>query len=142
MKRDSGFTLIEMMIVVVVIGILAAVAIPNFVNMTARAHEAGTKANMHTFQLAAEDFAVLNDGRYADLAQEVIPLVPGGDPNFRNSFSGSTGTGNAWEDRGSMDADASTTSGITSYADSLRATYNVKGYGRDTPILIVLTSGR
>ena len=142
MKRDAGFTLVEMMIVVVVIGILAAVAIPNFVMMQGRAREAGTKANMHTFQLASEDYAVLNDGRYSADASSVVLLVPGGDGNFRNSFTGTTGVGTAWENRGGMGADASMTSGITSYADSMNSTYNVRGYGKATPIMIVLTSGR
>lgn len=142
MRHDAGFTLVEMMIVVVVIGILAAVAIPNFVAMQDRAREAGTKANMHTFQLAAEDYAVMSDGAYATDASGVVPLVPGGDGNFRNSFTGSGGVGVAWENRSSMGASASTIPGITSYSDSNAYTYNVKGFGKATGIVIVLTSGR
>src|SRR5688572_33157500 len=54
-RNEKGFTLIELMIVVVIIVILAAIAIPNFVAMQDRARESSVKANMHSLQLAMED---------------------------------------------------------------------------------------
>ena len=62
MTNQKGFTLIELMVVVVIIGILAAIALPNFLSMQDRAKESEVKANVHTLQLAVEDFKTQNNG--------------------------------------------------------------------------------
>jgi len=140
-RSQKGFTLIELMIVVVIIGILAAIAIPNFIAMQNRAKEGSTKANMHTLQLAAEDYGVQNDGVYA-AAIDATHIADGLPSNFKNPFSGGTGSGNAWEDRAVFTQPATSTSGIASYADSATANYNIKGYGKAASLTLVLSAGQ
>ncbi len=72
---NRGFSLVELMIVAVMLGLLASIASPNFVALQERAKEAGVKCNMHTVQLACEEYAARSVGFYPDDV---------GEPLFRN----------------------------------------------------------
>ena len=123
--NNKGFTLIELMIVVVIIGILAAIAIPNFINMQARAKEAAVKSNCHTVQLAAEDFAVQNDGVYAsDVGADTTPSGQ----TITDMLPGAALLENPFTKAATEPVDvAAATAGQTGYVEIVQNTVNV-GY--------------
>lgn len=62
MKRPaSGFTLIELLIVVAIIGILAAIAVPNFLNAQIRAKVSRVKADQQSYGTAMEAYQIDNN---------------------------------------------------------------------------------
>jgi general secretion pathway protein G len=141
-RGAAGFTLVELMIVVVILGILSAIAIPNLIAVQHRAKEAGVKGNMHTLQLASEDFYVMNDRRYATAADSIVRLLPGGSSKLVNPFGLGTGLNVAYEDV--VWANPIATSGIrgiVAYGDSLGELYRIAGRGRDADLAIEMTSG-
>src|SRR5947209_5690160 len=69
-KLMKGFTLIELMIVVAIIGILAAIAIPNFIKFQARSKQSEAKANMKAMFTAEKAFYQEKD-RFSSLIGEV-----------------------------------------------------------------------
>ena len=60
----KGFTLVEIMIVVAIIALLAAIAIPNLLSARMTANTAAAKANVRSLSTAAETFSTANNGLY------------------------------------------------------------------------------
>ena len=52
LKREDGFTLIEMLVVVAVLGILATLAVPRIADVTHKAEDAVAKANVKNFHVS------------------------------------------------------------------------------------------
>ena len=65
-KKRKGFMLLELIIVVAIIGILAAVAIPNLVGMTDEAKVAKIQSDLSTIGTAMEVYHVKKGGAYPD----------------------------------------------------------------------------
>ena len=167
--RQKGFTLIDLMFVVVIIGILASIATPNFMSMRDRAKEASLRSNMHTLQLAAEDFSTMAEGAYPDdcattvsevlvrlgfstvssATKSIAGAASGTSPSgsdvllpigFKNPF---LPTDNSWE------SNAPGTISGCSYWECLPCGaavaaegYSIRGYGKNALLVLILTAGQ
>jgi general secretion pathway protein G len=82
MKKKSAFTLIEILVVVILLGILAAVVIPQFTDASDEATAAATATNIQTVQAQVELYRAKTGSYPANLAALVtagyIPSVPDG----------------------------------------------------------------
>lgn len=89
-KCLQGFTLIELMVTVAIIGVLAAIAYPSYTEYVTRAKRADGKATLLLIQLAQEKWRA-NNTNYATKAQLGITVSPDGHYTV-NDFTNISGT--------------------------------------------------
>jgi type IV pilus assembly protein PilA len=70
LRNKKGFTLIELMIVVAIIGILAAIAIPNFMNYQCKARQSEAKTSLGTVRTLQEAY-LAEYGSYGSTAGNI-----------------------------------------------------------------------
>jgi prepilin-type N-terminal cleavage/methylation domain-containing protein len=70
-KKQKGFTLVELMIVVAIIGVLAAVAIPKFADMLEKSREGATKGNLSAVKSAISNYYADQQGVYPNTLDTV-----------------------------------------------------------------------
>ena len=90
MKRDRGFSLLELLIVVAIILIIATIAIPSLLRSRQAAQESSAVANVRTINTAEVTYLSSNQGAYGSIPE----LITAGliDNRFTGSVSGYTFT--------------------------------------------------
>lgn len=94
MRSSDGFTLVELLVVVLIIGVLIAMLAPNFVLMQERARRTAVRDVMRSLHLALQAYAADNNGAYPMIGaftgsgvdnpsppgMDIVYWFPGGDP--------------------------------------------------------------
>ena len=90
MKNQKGFSLVELMVVVAIIGILAAIAIPNYQKFQRRARQAEPKTMLSSIYTAHTTFIAEYGLGTPNLLQ--MGFTPGGQVHYLTGFDSATGT--------------------------------------------------
>lgn len=97
-NHERGFTLIELMIVVAIIGILAAIAVPKFADLIRKSTEGSSKGNLGSIRSALSIYYGDMEGQYPSsisgltVAGKYLAAIPMAKaPNYHQDSAGETG---------------------------------------------------
>ena len=93
MQKKSGFTLVELMVVVAIIALLALVAVPKYWRFHAKAKRAEVYLNLGALHTAQKMYWA-EHGKYSDvlIGEDSLDWRPDGQTNYTYGFAGSAGT--------------------------------------------------
>ncbi len=88
LKKDHGFTLVELMLVIIIIGVLVAMVAPRLTGRSRQAREAATQADINAHLSAALDLFELDNGRFPTTAEgmEALRTAPPGVQRWKGPY--------------------------------------------------------
>ena len=91
-RKQKGFTLIELMIVIAIIAILAAILVPNFIRARAQGQATACKSNLKNIGTALEMYSTDNSGRFpvalGSLTPNYLKTIPSCPSIGSNTYTG------------------------------------------------------